>query len=435
MAILAVGCGGTTAQVGAGASTIVPASAPAYIAIDADPSSQQWQTIDSLASKFPDKQKAVDSIKQGLSKDDVGWEQDVKPVLQGELDFAWVDFDNNGENFVGLLQPKDEAKFKALVAKSPDKPVYDKFHGWYVIATKQETIDRFEQQSNAATATLADDKAFKQSMDRLGNDSVLRGYVNGKALMKVPQLRSYADKIGRVDWIALRFGATSEGIGLDTIVHGTPGPLFTGTSSSKLLGSVPADSLVYLSFHGSKGMFNGLVQSPVLNVPAFQQLAQPLKQLGRILEGENALYARPGKGMPEVTLVTTPPKGVDGAAIVHGLLKRYAGGSARGVFYGNVDGKFVVSDQKAALSGLKGSGKTLPDSEEFRGAKNASGMPDTTSSTLYVNIHGAVPYIEKLAHQHIPAEIARNLKPLRSAVEYAASHTHEVQVSFFLRIK
>jgi hypothetical protein len=46
-----------------------------------------------------------------------------------------------------------------------------------------------------------------------------------------------------------------------------------------------------------------------------------------------------------------------------------------------------------------------------------------------------VPYIEKLAHQHIPAEIARNLKPLRSAVEYAASHTHEVQVSFFLRIK
>src|SRR5690242_9329049 len=200
MAILTVGCGGTTAQVGAGASTIVPASAPAYIAIDADPSSQQWQTIDSLASKFPDKQKAVDSIKQDLSKDDVGWEQDVKPVLQGELDFAWVDFDNNGENFVGLLQPKDEAKFKALVAKSPDKPVYDKFHGWYVIATEQETIDRFEQQSNAATATLADDKAFKQSMDRLGNDSVLRGYVNGKALMKIPQLRSYADKIGRVDW-------------------------------------------------------------------------------------------------------------------------------------------------------------------------------------------------------------------------------------------
>jgi hypothetical protein len=46
-----------------------------------------------------------------------------------------------------------------------------------------------------------------------------------------------------------------------------------------------------------------------------------------------------------------------------------------------------------------------------------------------------VPYVEKLAHAHLPAEIARNVKPLRSAVEYAASHTHELQISFFLRIK
>ena len=46
-------------------------------------------------------------------------------------------------------------------------------------------------------------------------------------------------------------GATSEGLGLDTIVHGTPGSLFKGAAksgsfSSKLLGTVPADALVYL---------------------------------------------------------------------------------------------------------------------------------------------------------------------------------------------
>jgi hypothetical protein len=62
-------------------------------------------------------------------------------------------------------------------------------------------------------------------------------------------------------------------------------------------------------------------------------------------------------------------------------------------------------------------------------------MPDKTWSALYVNIHASVPYVEKLARLHIPAAIARNIKPLRSAVEYAASHTHEVQISFFLRIK
>src|SRR5436190_10448177 len=278
-AVLAAGCGGTTAQTGAGASSIVPASAPAFVAVDADPSSQQWQTIDALASKFPDKQKAVESIKQDLGKQDVSWEQDVRPVLQGELAVVWLDFERNGQNFVALLQPKNEAKFKELVAKAnkaekdpTNRAVYDKFRGWYVVATDRATIDRFEQQSNARSTSLADDKTFKQSMDRLGSDSVVRAYVNGKFLMSLAhryggaQLKPYIDKVGTLDWIAVRLGATSEGLAFDTIVHGTPGSLFKGASkssafSSKLLGTVPANALVYLSFHGSKGMFNGLDQN------------------------------------------------------------------------------------------------------------------------------------------------------------------------------
>ena len=417
MALLVVGCGGTTAQVGSGASSIVPASAPAFISVDADPSSQQWRTIDALASKFPDKQKALDEIKSSMRKQDVDWDRDVRPVLQGELDFVWLDFAHNGDDFVALMQPKDEATFKRLVAKASDKPAYDKFRDWYVLANDQATIDRFEQQSNSATAMLADDKTFAQSMDRLGSDSVLRAYVNGKTLLQVPQLRAYADKVGKLDWLALRMGATSEGIGLDTIVHGTPGALFKSASGSKLLGSVPGDALVYLSFHGAKGMFD-----PILNVPQLGGFAQPLRRVGRLLEGENALYVRPGARTPEVTLVTTPPKGVDGGKIVDQL--------APGLYHANVNGRFVVSTQKPSPAR-----DSLSGSQEFRDAKDASGMPDATSSTLFVNIHAGVPYIEKLAQQRIPAEIARNLKPLRSAVEYAASHTHEVQVTFFLRIK
>lgn len=453
-AVLAAGCGGTTAQVGTGASSIVPASAPAFISIDANPSSAQWRTIDALASKFPDKQKAVDSIKEDLSKEDVSWEHDLRPVLGKELDFVWLDFENNGRNVVGLTQPTNRAKLRALIGKlntqpstkASDKVVYDSFKGWTVIAAKQATIDRFEQESDGAAASLADDKPFKESMDRLGSDSVVRAFVNGKFLMQLARRRGgaklepYLDKVGTLDWLALRMGATSEGLGLDTIVHGTPGSLFKGASksgsfNSKLLGTVPADALVYLSFHGTKGMFNGLQQNPALNTPQFRQFAQPLQQLGRVLEGENAIYARPGKGLPEVTLVATPPKGVNGAAIVDRLVKRSAGGAVSGIYYANVDGKLVVSDQQVALGALRGGGKSLSDSGEFNGAKDASGMPDKTWSTLYVNIHSSVPYVEKLAHAHIPGEIARNLKPLRSAVEYAASHTHELQISFFLRIK
>jgi hypothetical protein len=467
-ALLAAGCGGTTAQVGSGASNIVPASAPAFIAIDADPSSQQWQTIDELASKFPDKQKAVDSIKQDLSKDGVSWEQDVKPVLQGELDVVWLDFKNHGRNVVALAQPKNEAKFKELVAKEnkaesdpSNRAVYEKFRGWYVLAPDRATIARFEKESNGAASTLADDKSFTQSMDRLGTDSVARAYVNGRFLMKLARqyggarVQPYIDRLGTLDWIAASLGATSEGIGFDTIVHGTPGSLFKGSSNSgafspKLLGTVPADALLYLSFHGSKGMFNGLQQNPALQRPQFRQFAQPLQQLGRILEGENAIYVRPGTDIPEVTLVSTP--GTAGAPIVDRIVKKFASSppqtrsvngmrvhamaaSGMGLYYADVNGKFIATDQLQGIRAAAGSRKSLSDSSEFQAAKDASGMPDKTWSALYVDIHASVPYAEKLAQSHIPADIARNIKALRSAVEYAASHTHELQITFFLRIK
>ena len=469
VALLAAGCGGTTAQPNAGASTIVPASAPAFITIDADPHSQQWHTIDALASKFADKQKAVDSIKDDMRKDGVEWDRDVKPVLQGELDFVWLDFENDGQDFVMLMQPKNEAKFKTIVAKAnkseknpSDRVVYEKFRGWHVLAQKQATIDRFERMSSSEAKSLADDKAFKQSMDRLGKDALVRAFVNGKFVMNLArkygggELQPYIDKVGTLDWAALRFGATSDGVGVDTIVHGTPGSLFKGAMKSsafspKLLGTVPADALLSISFRGTKNMFGGLRDNPAFNTPQFRQFAKPLEQLGRILEGENAVYARPGKGrIPEVTLVSTPK--TDGVAIIDRMVKQFAGSAPQavsidgvpahamasngvGLYYASVDGKLVVTDQPAGIRSAKSPGDALSDSSEFKDAKAAAGAPDKTWGLLYVNISSSVPYVEKVAGERIPAEIARNLKPLRSAVEYAASHTHEFQVSFFLRIK
>src|SRR5215204_3003767 len=53
------GCGGPTSSVGAGGADIVPADAPAFVTIDTDLDSSQWQTIDQLASRFPDKDKLI----------------------------------------------------------------------------------------------------------------------------------------------------------------------------------------------------------------------------------------------------------------------------------------------------------------------------------------------------------------------------------------
>src|SRR5437763_8301479 len=324
LALVAAGCGGTTSQIGTGASGLVPASAPAFIAVDTDPGSSQWQTIDQLASRFPGKQKAIDSLKADLRKQGVDWEADVKPALGKELDFAWLDFENNGRDFVLLVQPQDESKFQAFVRKAnasekdpSNRAVYDRFQGWEVVAPERSTIDRFEKASGSG-APLADQAAIKQSMDRLGGNSLVRAYVNGKFLMNSArtyggaQIQPYLDKLGTLDWIALRLGATSAGVGMDTIVHGTPGKLFKGAPSSsafspKLLGTVPQDALLYLTFHGSKGMFSGLQQNALFNTPQYRQFARPLQQIGPVLEGENAVYVRPAGGSaPDGTIRAGP---------------------------------------------------------------------------------------------------------------------------------
>ena len=470
LALVLAGCGGTTSDVGAGASDFVPGSAAVFIAVDTDPSSSQWQTVDELASKFPDKQKGIDAIKREMREDKVDWEKDVNPALGDELDFVWLDFGNNGENFVILTQPSEETAFKRLIKKAnaseedpADRVLYEKFQGWYVLAAKRSTIDRFEHASESATSTLSNERAFKQSMHRLGGDSIVRAYASGKVLMQLARryatsdVRPYLNRAGTLDWIALRLGATSDGVGLDAIVHGTPGELFKGLKlgssfEANLTRSVPRNALVYWTFHGSKGMFTSLGKNKLFKSPEFREFRDVFKDLDTLLQGENALYVRPGKKIPEVTFVASPAKDEDGALIVDRLLERkaqvvperetIAGVNARklasdglGLYYGNVHGRLVVTDMPAGIRSFKDPGKSLSDSDEYSAAADASGLPGKTHGFLYVDIHSTVPLVEKLSQQSVPAEIGRNLKPLRSAVEYAVSRSHELQISFFLRIK
>jgi hypothetical protein len=476
LTLAAAGCGGTEG-VGAGASDIVPASVPAFVAVDTDPASSQWKTVDALASRFPDKQKGVSALKRDLREEEgIDWEKDVKPALGKELDLAWLDFRRSGKNFVLLMQPKDEAKLKQLIAKGNEKQpseklLYEKFRGWYVLAEERSVIDRFEDESESASSTLAQESAFQDSMDRLGGDAIARAYVSGKVLIDLArryggrEIRPFLEKAGTLDWIAARLGATSHGVGFDAIVHGTPGSLFKGLPrtkpfSPKLTKIVPQNALVYWTFHGSKNMFSGLEKNALFTTPGFRQFARIFRQLAKVLQGENALYLRPGAGraadarfdIPEVTLVAAPGEGVDGAAVLDRLLTRelelapdrttIAGTPVRklaaggiGLYYANVDGKFVATDLPAGIRGLRSGGKSLADSDTYREAADASGLPGKTHEFVYVDIHSTIPLVEKLAQERIPTEIRRNLKPLQSAVEYAVSRSHELQVTVFLRIK
>jgi Protein of unknown function (DUF3352) len=471
LALLGSGCGGTETA-GSTASGIVPAGVPAFVSVDTDLGSSQWKTVDELASKFPDKQKAVDSIEKELRKEGFDWEHDLKPALGPEVDIVWLDFARGGENIVALLQPRDDDAFARAVKKgnekdANDKAVYEKYRGWTLISDKQALLDRFKTMADAAGETLDEDPAFTRAMKSTPDEALAKAYVDGRKVMAAVNRQVTADQqkfvrqLGSLDWATGSVAASSNGIAVDTTVHGTLGKLFGKSAGSpafdaKLPDLVPKDTLFYLTFHGTKGLLGGLKDNPTLNTPGLAPVFDVLGDIGTLLQGENALYVRPGSGqIPEVTLVTEPKRGVSGRATLDRIIGKYAtdlgvkptSGTVAGVrastldfgefgiHYADVGGRLVVTDDRAGIANLKNPGKPLAASATYKDALQTSGMPSKTHGFLYVDVRAGTGLVEKLSGQKLPAEVSRNLKPLRSAVEYAVSRQHQLSVRFFLRIK
>src|SRR5439155_20876953 len=119
LALLAAGCGGSSSKGSASGSAagakVVPASAVAYVSVNTDLGSDQWKKADALSKKFPGRAKAIADFEQGLAKDGIDFKKDVKPTLGPEIDFAWLDFADNGRNVAAVTQPKDDAKLATLI--------------------------------------------------------------------------------------------------------------------------------------------------------------------------------------------------------------------------------------------------------------------------------------------------------------------------------
>jgi hypothetical protein len=464
---LVAACGGIGGA-GSGAAGIVPATAPAYIAINTDLDSSQWQTVDDLSRRFPDRQKAIDSITRDLRKQGgLDFQRDVRPALGPEIDVAWLDFDHNGQDVVGLLQPTDEGAFERLVAKANEqdpqnKLVYGKVGDWEVVSEKQALIDRFRNESGAAKDVLADDSTFTKAMDAVPDDSLIRAYVSGQQVMDAiseyggAQGSKIVDEAGTLDWIATAVRASSDGMRFDAVVRGTPGKLFRGVKATPFHASlpdrVPGDALAYFTFHGTNGMLNDAGQ---LTTPELQPVAKALRSLAPVLQGENALYVRPGPGqIPEVTLVTEPKPGTDGVAALDHILSLYRSelglvpqrATVQGIparrldlgtfeiFYANVAGNLIVTDLAQGITSLGAPSSTLSENETFKDAIDKSGLPDKTHGFLYVNVRGGLALATRLSGSPIPANVLGDLKPLRSAVEYALTRPSEVQITFFVRV-
>src|SRR5215210_3809670 len=228
-AALFAGCGGSSEPASSEAASAVPASAAAYVSIQSDLESAQWKQVEELLGRFPDGDKATETL-HGQLAPGVEYDRDVEPALGPTVELVWLDFQNDGEDVVALTQPDDEDKLRELARKSEEPLVVDEVEGWSAVARSQAMIDRYRDALDAGK--LADDDRYDETTSELPTGALAQVYVDGvrttDALRSALEERGAdtgaLDSGGRLEAGAAALEAADDGFRLTALfrTHGVP---------------------------------------------------------------------------------------------------------------------------------------------------------------------------------------------------------------------
>ena len=464
LALLAAGCGGKQQAAGSSsAAPLVRADVLAFGSVETDFGSSQWKQLDALAKKFPGRDQAIASVKKDIAGEGVDFDNDIKPALGPELDFAVASGATvNDTTAVAFLQPADEGKFKALVDKEnqaqPDsKSVYRKLSdGWYALAHNQADIDQVLKGSNPA---LSDESLYKDAVAKQPSDALARVYVNGPQLAKLVQQAieargngtadSTTTALQKLDFISAALSAESDGVRLHGAEQGAE--LGGGDYTSKLLGETPSDAFAFLTFKGGGNLASSLGSA---SAPFEKALGVSVQDVLALFENESGLYVRPGAVIPVVAAFLGPSDTTKGMATLTKLAARAAAGSGAtlsggaektlsfgtqfALHFGVKDGKIVITNSPGGISAVGSPSENLAASPDFIEAAAAAGLPDSNGGFFYVDLKNAIPLIEGfagLAGTKVPPEVSENVRPLRSFLSWSTGSGTSRTFDAFLEIK
>ena len=467
------GCGGDdTASTAAG---VVPANAAAFIEVDSDLGSAEWQQLDDLLRKFPGRADLLREIREGLAEEELSWERDVEPALGETTALVWLDFENDGENVVGITKPDDKEKFRQLLTKlnedSDEKAISRDVGEWTLIAETDALLDRVADDD----PNLAGDDRYTEALDDLPDDRLATAYVD--MTKATDQIESALQGEGldtfglgnleQLESVAAAVTAEEKGVNATIVARSTGDVNALGVGEayeSRFLDEVPGDALLFASFSGEayRTQLEELPEAQREQLREFERMAGvSLEQLMSLLEGEGAFYVRPGALIPEVTLLLEADDEAEAVATVDRLARRAAGafgGAPRtqkiegvdvktlslgpvGLNYGAFDGKLVVSLSTTAFEQLQSDDEKLADAEDFEQAAEAAGLPDETSGLFYLNVQDLLPTLETILgfagaeSEDVPPEVVDNIRPLRSIVSYATADGNTARSVVFVHIE
>ncbi len=460
--LVATACGGATqtggSQAPAGAS-IVPASAAVYVSVDSDLSSEQVEQADELLRKFPGREKLLTELRSSLAKEGVDIEK-LKSSVGPEVDIVVLDL-NASSQAVGLTQPRDKQEFVRLLEQGDQPAKHTTVGDWVVFSDSQAALDAFSAAQSGDK--LAGKSSFIEAMDKLPAAALAKAYVDGNGVNqglrkqfqgRVPGGIGGLDKL---NWLAASLEAQSDGAAVSVVADG----IEQGAAkdfSSDLVERAPQGALLFATFKADEKSFDQLTQGAGGAIIE-QALGVKLSDLAQLFNGETAVWVSAGTPIPEVTVVLggdpkrsleTLDKLAAKAALLGGggsPTKTSVGGvpmtmvplGPLSVYYGEVDGKVLVTDTPNAVRDFSsGGGSSLADDPTYKDAVAAAGMPESNGGFLYVNIPDAVAAFTSITSgsgNAISPEVEANLRPLRSLLAWASRDGGSTEVHAFLEIK
>lgn len=394
---LAAGCGGGTgAPAGAtgGAASVAPADSVAFVAVDADLGSSQWQALDGLLGTVSGGDSLVAALKKAAEqKGSLSWANDVQPALGPELDVAVLPASGGKAQAVLLTQPGDSSKLDALLTKlgasGRPTPVSTQVGGWTVVADSQSALDAV----SGASSHLADSSLYQDASARFADGALVRAYANGaEARRLVSALGGTPPASGeQLDWAAADAVAASGGLKIDGFVRsegGTP----TAPYDSALVSKIPSGQLLVADFQATHDATPPATSSPLLGA---------LGKVAGTLGGETALYVSPASPLPAVTLVT---QASDPQATVDAIQQALADAGksvpllgALALSHATVGSDLVVSTSQQQVDAFRSGGAKLADDSAFKAASSAAGMPGKTTGFVYMDLKDAASALGSLS--------------------------------------
>jgi len=384
--LVAAGCGGggstgvaSGATLGTDAAQLVPPDAVAFVSVDTNLDSAQWQRVDDLTKSFPARAKLLDTISSELQKRGLTWKDDIAPALGDELDLAAFG-DKQPLEYIAYAKPDDVQKLRTLASKvseGDEKYTVEQIGGWSVVADSQELFDKVRAAEKGTS--LADVAKFGAAWSSVSGDALARAYVDGN--LAPEQLKQ------KPDWYAARVAADGDALRLNVTRHPQGA---TAAKKHPLLEDVPSGAALAVAFHGSADFLAQLSSTKLGS-----QL--PLKELAPLLNGDGVLYLKPSGLVPLVAIEVAPKNPQAALVSARALLRNVAGKLGPVPLSAQlVNGKVVISDGPAAASALR-SGPKLVDDATYKDAISAASAPAKTTFIAYADASELAPIVQLLA--------------------------------------